>query len=335
MPRFTFPMHTGPYPQCAFALYHVGMDISGEKTLLIANPAAQRGNGRAAARITHELLVEWLGESGVGFKLTERPGHATELAEAAGGEYGTVIALGGDGVIHETVNGLMRIAPDRRPRLGVIPVGSGNDYARTLGMSEVVPDAIVQFLDADEVALDIGCCNGEFFCETLSFGLDAAIALATVERRARTGEQGTVLYLKSGLDQLLHHLDAFQCSAKLDGDREIEAPVHLLTVQIGPTYGGGFRICPKADPADGLFDICYAKAPMRMPEATYKFLRAKNAHHTKFKNIFLERAERIELSFDRRPPCQIDGEAHVADSYSITIAPRALRVLAPALSGKA
>lgn len=307
------------------------MNDSGKKTLLIANPAAQRGNGMEAARIAHDLLVEWLGQDNVGFQLTEKPGHAADLAEAARGAYQTVIALGGDGVVHETVNGLMRIPSDERPRFGLVPVGSGNDYARTLGMSEVVPDAVVQFLEAAEVAVDIGCCNGEYFAETLSFGLDAAIALDTVERRKRTGEQGTILYLKSGIGQLLHHLDTFMFTATLDGERALSAPIHMMTVQIGQTYGGGFRICPDADPTDGLFDICYAEAPMSIPEATFKFLRAKNAHHTKFKNIFFERAATIELSFDKRPPCQIDGEAHIADSYSISIEKQALRVLAPAL----
>ena len=307
------------------------MAITDEKTLLIANPAAQRGNGAEAARIAHDLLVEWLGADQVGFVLTERPGHAADLAEAAQGKYGTVIALGGDGVVHEAVNGLMHIPADTRPRFGLIPVGSGNDYARTLGMSECVPDGVVQFLDAPEVRVDVGNCNGEYFAETLSFGLDAAIALDTVERRQRTGEQGTILYMKSGLDQLLHHLDTFTMKAVLDGERTLEAPVHLLTVQNGPTYGGGFRICPDADPTDGVFDLCYAKAPMSVPVATFKFLRAKNAHHTKYKGIFFERASSIEVTFDHRPPCQIDGEPHIADSYHISIEHSALRVLAPIL----
>lgn len=308
------------------------MDLREGKTLLVANPAAQRGNGEAAAHIARDLLVEWLGEGAVDFALTERPQHACELAAAAPrGEYATVIALGGDGIVHEVVNGLMRLASDDRPRFGLIPVGSGNDYARTLGMSSSIPDAVVQFLDAPEIPVDIGCCNGEHFAETLSFGLDAAIALDTVERRKRTGQQGTILYLMSGIDQLLHHLDTFEFQAVLDGERRIAGPVHMMAVQIGPTYGGGFRICPEADPADGLFDICYAIAPMSVPEATFKFLRAKDAHHTKFKNIHFERAESIELSFDVRPPCQIDGEPHIADSYSIHLEHRALRVLAPAL----
>lgn len=302
--------------------------------LLIANPAAQRGHGEQAAHTARDLLAEWLGEDAVGFELTERPGHAVEIASSAARErYASVIALGGDGMVHEVVNGLMALPQGDRPRFGLIPVGSGNDYARTLGMVESVPDAVVQFLDANEVAVDVGCCNGEYFAETLSWGLDAAIALDTVERRQRTGEQGTILYLKSGLDQLLHHLDTFKLEATLDSGRELSDSVHLLTIQVGPTYGGGFRICPDADPSDGLFDLCYASAPMSVPEATFKFLRAKDAHHTKFKNIHFDRASSLKITFDCRPPCQIDGEPHIADSYDVSIVPGALTVFAPALQG--
>ena len=309
------------------------MKLYDGKTLFIANPTAQRGNGLDAARTAYDLLVEWLGEGNVDFQLTEHAGHATEIAALASSDrYGTVIVLGGDGVVHETVNGLMKIDAADRPRMGVIPVGSGNDYARTLGMSECVPDSLVQFLESGEATVDIGSCNGEFFMETLSFGLDAAIALDTVERRKRTGEQGTILYLKSGIDQLLHHLDTFEFTATFDDGRSLSAPIHMLTVQIGPTYGGGFCICPMADPTDGVFDICYAVAPMSVPEATFKFLRAKDAHHTRFKNIFFERASGLTLAFDRRPPCQIDGEPHIADSYEIKMNKQALRVIAPILS---
>ena len=306
------------------------------KTLLVANPAAQRGNGIRAAEIAHDLLTEWLGETEVEFVLTEYPGHASQIAaQAPLSRCDTLIALGGDGVIHEAVNGLMQLPKDQRPRFSAIPVGSGNDYARTLNMSESVPDAIVQLLDAHEVVADLGCCNGEYFTETLSFGLDAAIALDTIERRKRTGEQGTVLYLKSGIDQLLHHLDTFEFEARLSGGdgangsdtRVISGNMHMFAVQVGPTYGGGFRICPDASITDGLLDICYAVAPMNVIEATVKFLSAKDGHHTKWKKIFFEKASSLVLTFDRRPPCQIDGEPHIADSYHISTVPAALRVL--------
>ena len=296
--------------------------------LLIGNPAAQRGRGARAAEIARDLLVGWLGEDNVGYVLTENPGHAIEIASSAGKDrYSAVIALGGDGLAHEVVNGLMRLARQDRPEFGLVPVGSGNDFARTLGMSECVPDAIVQFLDARARPFDIGCSNGEFFTETLSFGLDAAIALDTVARRERTGQQGAMLYLSSGIDQLLHHLDLYRFTALLDGQREIEGSIHMLAVQNGPTYGGGFRICPEADPTDGVLDICYAEGPLRVPIALFKFLSAKNAHHTRFSGIRFERASSIELRFDKRPPCQIDGEPHSAENYRISIDHEALDVL--------
>ncbi|MBR2804572.1 MAG: diacylglycerol kinase family lipid kinase, partial [Eggerthellaceae bacterium] len=223
------------------------MATSNRNVLLIANPAAQRGHGAEAARIAHDLLREWVGDEAVTLALTDYAGHAVDLAaEASSERYDTVIALGGDGIVHEVVNGLMRLPFDKRPSFGLVPVGSGNDYARTLGMSESVPDAVVQFLDAREQLVDVGCCNGEYYAETLSFGLDAAIALDTVVRRERTGQQGTILYMMSGLDILLHHLEEYEFKAILDGERTIEGHMLMFAVQNGVTYGGGFRICPEA-----------------------------------------------------------------------------------------
>ena len=304
--------------------------ITNEKILLIANPAAQRGNGKAAADEAAQLLNERLVVDGgtLTCQLTERPLHAIELAaNAPRDQYDVVIALGGDGIVHEVVNGLMQLPFEQRPTFGLIPVGSGNDYARTLGISEKVPEAVSQLASAERRLHDVGVCNGEYFAETLSFGLDAAIALDTVERRMRTGQQGTMLYLMSGLDQLLHHLNTYHASAVLDGQRTVESDVIMFTVQIGQTYGGGFRVCPEADPTDGAFDICYAAAPMSVPEATVKFLSTKDAHHVGKKKIYFERAASLELHFDTRPPCQIDGEPHIADSYSISTVPSALNVL--------
>ena len=300
------------------------------KVLFIANPAAQHGNGARIAEIAKGLLEDWLGSDRVDYVQTEQPRHAVEIASHAPAErYGALIALGGDGLVHEVVNGLTQLPDGNRPAFGLIPAGSGNDFAATVGMSTCVPDAVVQFLDASEVPFDVGCCNGVYFAETLSFGLDAAIALDTVKRRKRTGQQGTRLYLASGIDQLLHHLDTYHYKAVLDDRRLLEGDMHMFAVQNGPTYGGGFRICPEADPTDGLLDLCYAEAPMNVPVATFKFLRAKNAHHTKFKNVHFERASTIDLEFDTRPPCQVDGEEFLADKFSISLYHNALKVLCP------
>lgn len=228
--------------------------------LLIANPAAQNGNGAAAAQRAVGLLRAQLGEDAVVLARTAGPRHASEIAERAEG-CSTVIALGGDGVIHEVAGGLMRRPAARRPALGVIPVGSGNDYARTLGVSTKVDEACAQLLGAEARLADVGRVNGHWFVETLSFGLDAAIALDTMERRVRTGRTGTVLYMESGIDQLLHHLDLRRYRVSFDGGETVEAESVTFAVQIGPYYGGGFKICPDARIDDGLLDVCVAHPP--------------------------------------------------------------------------
>ena len=166
-------------------MHHLG------RTLAIVNPAAQNGNGaRAAAFLRYASAVGETPFLELDIRTTNASGHAADLA-ASSTAYDTVLAVGGDGVIHEVVQGLMKIRRTQRPALGVLPCGNGNDYARTLGMRLSVSEAFPQLLTAVRRAADVGICNGEYFMQTLSFGLDAAIALGTHERRERTGRQGT------------------------------------------------------------------------------------------------------------------------------------------------
>ena len=101
------------------------------RTLIIANPAAQSGAAHEVAERLQRFLDMTARASQFDLVLTERMGHAKELAAQAQG-YRTVIALGGDGVIHEVVNGLMTQNEAVRPALAVLPVGSGNDFAQIL-----------------------------------------------------------------------------------------------------------------------------------------------------------------------------------------------------------
>ncbi|MFR1640981.1 MAG: acylglycerol kinase family protein [Eggerthellaceae bacterium] len=127
------------------------------KTLLIANPVSQNGKGARAAARAEELLRRSLGD-GLHAVLTESEGHAVELAARAGG-FDAVVVLGGDGIVHEAANGLMRLPGPDRPALGLIPVGSGND-ARTLGMAGDVERACAQLLSAQAHPADLGVVSG-------------------------------------------------------------------------------------------------------------------------------------------------------------------------------
>lgn len=296
------------------------------KTLLIANPAARHGEGAVIAMRAERLLRRRLGDD-LTMLLTTRSGHACELAAAAA-TYGTVIALGGDGVVHEVVGGLMEVPAGRRPVLGVIPAGSGNDYAGAIGMGQALEEAVVQLETAPRRIADVGVCNGVPFMETLSFGFDAAIALDTIERRERTGATGLPLYLQSGIDQLLHHLGSYRLEARFGGDRR-SLEVILCAVQVGPTYGGGFRVCPDARFDDGLLDVCIAHAPVGTLKAGLVFLCAKSGRHRRFREIESFQARTATLEFASPLPVQIDGEPLSGTRYEVSIEPSALSVIAP------
>ena len=313
------------------------------RVLLIANPAAQIGNGREAAEKALGLLSDRLGAGRVELALTQQRGHAVEMAESAEG-FSTVIGLGGDGLMHEVANGLMRRAPEDRPVFGVLPVGSGNDYAKSLSMSAHLASAVAELAEHPVLATDVGLCNGEHFLETLSFGVDVAIALGTEERRVRTGRTGTRLYLEEGLDQVVRHRVERAFRLEMDGGcrveyrrraiasegervRSAEGALLLMAVQVGPTYGGGFRIAPGARLDDGVLDLCIANAPLGPVRAAYIFLRAKDGNHTGFSQVDFYRARSLRVEFDEEPPAQIDGERITGTSFDVEVIPRALRVI--------
>jgi YegS/Rv2252/BmrU family lipid kinase len=304
------------------------------KTLLVANPAAQTGRAGAAARHVQAALRAALGEDAFEVALTQHAGHAMDIAAQVPDDVRTIIALGGDGVVHEVVNGLMRRPRESRPAFAVIPAGSGNDYAATLGMSMKVGTATRQVLSGVRMPADVGCCNGEYFAETLSFGLDAAIARATVALREKAGRSGTALYAQAGIDQLLHHRVPLRYEAELqcaDGSQEplgLQGESFLFAVQIGPTYGGHFRICPKARIDDGMFDICLAHPPMTASGAIALFARAKNGWHTGDSRIEMHTAQSLTVTFDEAPPAQIDGEKLEGATFDISMHSAALTVIA-------
>ncbi|WP_291289803.1 YegS/Rv2252/BmrU family lipid kinase [Enorma sp.] len=319
------------------------------KTLIIANPVSQLGQGkRVAEQLWRFLSLYHHDPERFELVYTERARHATELAEAAA-DFDSVIALGGDGVVHEVVNGLMHIDRDARPAMGVVPVGSGNDFARTLGMDDFSGESSARYLNCERVAFDIGKLSLwdnaadaegaarsstpdaiEYFVETFSFGLDAAVAMGTYSLRTTTKLTGNALYMASGADVLLRKFRPYPTRISLDGGAPEERRTFIGAVQLGPTYGSGFYICPGADPTDGLFDICLASGRATRVEALSLLLRAKNAHHVGSRLISFAQASHIDIEFlGEDYPMQADGEQVRAAHVVIDILPGELTVLKP------
>lgn len=304
------------------------MGVPWGNTLLIANPAAQ--NGRSATLIDKAAgyLRGKLPHATFHVEPTHFAGHASEIAKNAR-DIDTILVLGGDGIAHEAVNGLMQRAEDDRPTLGVIPVGSGNDLARTLHIPDDITAACDALLEADVALSDVGRVNSQYFIETLSFGLDAAIALDTVERRKKTGKRGTRLYMESGFDQLMHHLNTYEYTVSVDGGVPVEGQSITFAVQNGPYYGGGFKICPEATLTDGVLDVCIAHPPVGVMRACYIFLKAKEGRHTGVKQMEIFRATSLYVTFKEAPPAQADGEKITGTTFDISLCPAALPMLMP------
>ena len=299
------------------------------RTLLIANPAAHSGKGAAGTDFARHFLSSYSSATrGYEVRLTRGPGDAVGIAASAVG-YDTVLALGGDGVIHEVVNGLMRLPESARPQLGVIPLGSGNDYARTLGMPKNdVEGAFAKLVRGRVRELEVGSVNGVHFMETLSFGLDAAIAIDTTARRAAdTSQEGEALFITSGLKVISQAHQGFPCTARFDGEDPIDLSALIFAVQVGPTYGGGFKVCPDADPGDGLLDVCYNVRRPSIPHFLALFGLARWGRHTLTKVVRLRRFRHATVDFAEEPPCQVDGEQLRGTHFEIEVVPRALRVI--------
>lgn len=311
------------------------------RTLIIANPAAQSGAAHEVAERLQRFLDMTARASQFDLVLTERMGHAKELAAQAQG-YRTVIALGGDGVIHEVVNGLMTQEEDARPALAILPVGSGNDFAQTLGIDDFSGKDFGALLTCELQRQDIGRIRSwspasgsgeatvEYYDQTLSVGIDAAIGLGTTELRKKTGLTGAPLYTLSGLEQFGLRYRNYPMTVSFDGAPAERARAIIMAIQLGPTYGSGYRICPDADPCDGIFDVCYACGPVPRAVALPMFLSAKDGHHTKLPPVRMRRCRHAELTFEEPDyPIQADGEPIVASRIEVDILAGALHVWHP------
>ncbi|MGN0076951.1 MAG: diacylglycerol/lipid kinase family protein [Parafannyhessea sp.] len=310
------------------------------RTLLIANPAAHSGRGAEAAEYVSRLLAHFpSATAGFSSCLTTAPGDGKTLASNAAG-FDTVIALGGDGVIHEVANGLMSVEKDARPALAIVPVGSGNDFARTLGMAANDPDrAIAQLLAGTPLPLDLGHVSSDsgascHYVQTLSFGLDAAIALDTTDRRAaNTRQSGAGLFATSGIklfSRVRGRSAGWPSTVSIDGGRPLSLNTLIFAVQNGPTYGGGFRICPAASPFDGHLDVCYNVGVPALPHLLALFALARTGRHVRSGVVRVGTLSRLVVDFGQEtPPCQVDGERLVGSRFEVCVVPSALSVIVP------
>lgn len=296
------------------------------KMLVIANPVAGAGMSRAAIA---ELVGDHL--PGADLAVSAGPGAAGELAvEARAAGVDAIVAAGGDGLIHEIVNGL---APDFGPRLGLIPLGTGNDLARGLGVPRRPASAAAALASSVPRALDIGRLTEipeprhpperRYFINVALAGFGARIELSGPMKR----RWGGLAYVRSALADL-GTLRAHETTITFDDGERLRLDAWMIVVANGRTAGGGVPLAPSADPADGLLDLVAIPAmPLHaLPTLLPSVLAGRHLRHPR---VVYRRTRRVSIAAGPGMWWNVDGEVLVDQPVTLDVLPRALEVLVP------
>lgn len=228
--------------------------------IVILNPIAGKGTAIkrqaeieaffAAANLEHEIV------------LTERPGHAIQLAELYGVRRDTiVIAAGGDGTCNEVINGLMAAAGKStaaKPSLGVLAVGRGNDFAFGANVPKALQEDLQRIKNGKTVAMDVGEVRGgdypegRFFGNGVGIGFDAIVGF---EAAKMNHIHGAMAYTIGALKTLIKYPPAPELEISYNGKIHLSQPA-LVSIMNGQRMGGSFFMAPNGRMDDGLFDIC-------------------------------------------------------------------------------
>jgi len=295
--------------------------------LLIVNPIAGRGAGeRVIPRI-----VRLLREHGLSFDLvrTERPWHAAELArQAVVSGYRTVVAVGGDGTSNEVLNGLMaaREAGEGEAAMGVLCVGTGNDFAYGMGIPLDLEEGCAALARGRTRRVDVGHARGfRYFGNGIGIGFDAAVnVVASRLQRLR----GFLVYLIAVLRTLLFYYRAPLTRIELD-DQTLEQPALMISVMNGRRMGGGFLMTPFSRPDDGLFDLCIGQKMSQLEMLSFvpRFMKGTQVGDPR---VTMARSRRVRVTVrDGTQVVHADGETLALDvrELDLEVVPQALIVV--------
>ncbi len=285
------------------------------RALAVVNPAA--GGGRAQGRLEDLVAIFKGANARVDVVRTPGPGEATRLAREAVAEgYRRVIAIGGDGTVHEIVNGLVGSAVE----LAVVPLGSANDFAAALGLREWRAAARLAATGRAR-AVDLAVANGRAFANCVGVGVDAAGARVVGRHRRVVGPLG---YLTAALGTLATYRPR---PVRIEFDGEVIAGKHLLVVAAnGGRFANGMRIAPAASLDDGMLDLCVV-GETSLAESIALLARVYRGAHVGRPKVRMARVRAVVIEQERALPVQLDGELTEAERIEVRCMPRALPVV--------
>jgi diacylglycerol kinase (ATP) len=243
-------------------------------------------------------------------------------AQAAAGHAEVVIAAGGDGTIHEVATGLI----GTQSALGIIPLGTMNNLARSLNIPETIEEACAAIASGDTVSVDIGKINEHCFLEVAGIGLEAALFPAGEEFKS-PGVLSTLRGVLDGLRVLLAYQPAL---LKISIDEHRRRPLHAIQITICNSryYGAKFELVPDAVMDDGLLDVVIYRnfSKLEYLRHAISIVQGKRLYQPK---VIHRRIKSMRINADIPLEIQADGLPHGYTPATVTVLPAALRVCVP------
>jgi len=295
----------------------------------LVNPASGNGaTGKRWPELAHRAAR--LGLEGETL-FSERPGHLIELARGAverGAEL--VVAVGGDGTLNETVNGVA----ESGVTLALLPLGTGMDFGRTYGIPTKFEDAVRVATGGDTRTIDAArvayrTWGGEdatrWFANIGSVGMSAAVAQRANSMSKALGGRATFFY---ALARVFLEWDNTEISVTLD-DGERRGRMHDVILANGRWHGGGMMLAPDAEPDDGLFDVVVIGDVNKRDFITTapKLYKGKHVGHPKVEVL---RSATVTVDAPEHLPIEVEGEQIGTTPARFEVVPGALRVRVPA-----
>lgn len=297
---------------------------------IILNPAADNGRGVQQQDVITKIAAPY---ARVDFIVSESAAHARQAAqEAAEAGYSLVVAAGGDGTVHHVVNGIMA-ASNTETMLGVIPIGSGNDFAYANGIPIDVAEAAQKLFNGQPRWVDLAKvedANGRSVIMDNNFGIGFdAMVVAQTEKITRV--HGFPKYMVAVFKTLAFYFKPVRLRICFD-DESVTQPAIFLYLGIGPRGGGGFLLTPNAKQDDGLVDSCLAKDMSRLT-AISLLGKAIKGSHIHSPHVSMRANREIAINIDDPAPIYVDGEmfAYPEDfvrAVTITSLQKAIQLLA-------
>lgn len=233
---------------------------------------------------------------------TTGAGDATEAARIAiERKYDIVIAAGGDGTIYEVVNGLAEA--EYRPKLGIIPVGTTNDFARAIHVPRSIDEAVDIITAGNTMPIDIGKMNDKYFINIAGGGRLTELTYE-VPSKLKT-ILGQLAYYLKGIE-MLPSIKATHVKIEYDG-KLFEGEIMLFLVANTNSVGGFERLAPDASLNDGMFTLLILKKT-NLAEFIRIASLAIRGEHTKDPNVIYVKANRIKVTSTEKMQLNLDGE---------------------------